>query len=90
MHIQASSNPKTDHKLIELIKQSPEFYACQWNTMLNDFPDKQIYPSKSMILEIKQKILEGLYSQITAFQTHLYIDNIVNYVILNIDFFVRI
>ncbi|MFB5676661.1 restriction endonuclease [Paenibacillus terreus] len=42
MHIQASNNLQKDHILMEFIKQSLKFYAYQWNTRLNDFPDKQI------------------------------------------------
>ncbi|MGG3306567.1 restriction endonuclease [Paenibacillus lautus] len=61
MHIQNSSNPQMDGILMEFIKQSPKFYAYQWNTRLNDFPDKQIYPSETMLLEIKKKILEQYY-----------------------------
>ncbi|MDG0794072.1 restriction endonuclease [Cohnella ginsengisoli] len=61
MHIQNSSNPQTDHILIEIIKRSPKFYAYQWDTMLSDFPDKQIYPSETMKLEIKEKILKQYY-----------------------------
>ncbi|MEK4063264.1 hypothetical protein BSK56_31650 [Paenibacillus borealis] len=57
IHIQASSNPQLDPKLIAFIKQSPKFYAYQWSTMLEDFPDKQIYPSETMLLEIKRKVL---------------------------------
>ncbi|WP_050802781.1 restriction endonuclease [Paenibacillus sp. HGF5] len=55
MHIQNSSNPKMDRIFMEFIKQSPKFYAYQWNTRLNDFPDKRIYPSETMLLEIKRK-----------------------------------
>lgn len=58
MHIQNSSNPSIDHIQNEFIKLSPEFYAYQWSTKLSDFPDKQIYPSESMKLEIKEKILK--------------------------------
>lgn len=61
MHIQNSSNPQIDqlhHILVEVIKQSPDFYAYQWSTSLNDFPDKKIYPSKNMLIEIKKKISE--------------------------------
>ncbi|MVO99556.1 hypothetical protein EDM21_08445 [Paenibacillus sp. N10] len=54
MHAQASSNLQTDPILLEFIKQSPKFYAYQCD--LNDFPDKKIYPSKTMVLEIKKKI----------------------------------
>ncbi|WP_186785872.1 restriction endonuclease [Paenibacillus agilis] len=61
MHIQNSSNPQIDHILIEFIKQSPKYYAYQWSTRLNDFPDKQIYPSKTMLLEIHKKILKQYY-----------------------------
>ncbi|WP_217595561.1 restriction endonuclease [Cohnella sp. GbtcB17] len=58
MHIQNSINPTIDHLLIEFIKRSPKFYAYQWGTSLSDFPDKQIYPSETMKLEIKEKILK--------------------------------
>lgn len=61
MHIQNSSNPQMDRILTEFIKLSPKFYAYQWNTRLNDFPDKQIYPSETMLLEIKKKILKQYY-----------------------------
>ncbi|WP_313638107.1 restriction endonuclease [Paenibacillus sp.] len=58
MHIQASSNPQLDPKFIEFIKQSPKFYAYQWDTRINDFPDKRIFPSETMLSEIKKKILK--------------------------------
>ena len=57
MHIQASSNLQIDPILMEFIDQSPEYYAYQWSTRLIDFPDKQIYPSETMLLEIKKKIM---------------------------------
>ncbi|MEK5142255.1 restriction endonuclease [Paenibacillus sp. FSL M7-0134] len=58
MHIHASSNLQTNHMLMEFIKQSPEFYAYQWNTRLNEFPDKKIYPSETLLLGIKNKVLK--------------------------------
>ncbi|WP_289355103.1 restriction endonuclease [Paenibacillus sp. S-12] len=61
MHIQASSNPKMDKMHMEFINQSPKFYAYQWNTRLNDFPDKQIYPSETMLSEIKKKVFKQYY-----------------------------
>ncbi|MFS0727657.1 restriction endonuclease [Paenibacillus sp. 1P07SE] len=63
MHIQNSVNPMTDQILIEFIKRSPEFYAYQLGTRMSDFPDKQIYPSETMIIEIKEKILKQYYVQ---------------------------
>jgi hypothetical protein len=61
MHIQNSSYPSIDHIHKEIIRLSPEFYAYQWNTILSDFPDKQIYPSETMKLEIKERILQQYY-----------------------------
>ncbi|MEK4039423.1 restriction endonuclease [Paenibacillus sp. FSL F4-0122] len=61
MHIQAFIGPTVDyidHMLTEIIKQSPKFYAYQWSTRLDDFPDKEIYPTKNMMQEIKNKILK--------------------------------
>ncbi|WP_164779788.1 restriction endonuclease [Paenibacillus kobensis] len=59
MHIQNSSNSPIDHILLmEFIKRSPKFNAYQWATILSDFPDKQIYPSETMKLEIKEMILK--------------------------------
>lgn len=57
MHIQNSINP-LDAVIKEFIRQSPEYYAYQWNTELNDFPDRRIYPSESMIVAIKEKMLK--------------------------------
>lgn len=60
MHIQNSnySNLEADQLYMEFIQQSPEYYAYQWNSRLNDFPDRRIYPSETMILEIKEKLLK--------------------------------
>ncbi|MNJ74896.1 hypothetical protein D3C77_718970 [compost metagenome] len=57
MHIQNSINP-LDEMIKEFIRRSPDYYAYQWNTELDDFPDKKIYPSKSMIEAIKEKMLK--------------------------------
>ncbi len=59
MHIQNSnySNLKTNQMYMEFIQQSPEYYAYQWNSRLDDFPDKRVYPSETMLLEIKEKLL---------------------------------
>lgn len=60
MHIQNSINPKQndllDEIINEFINQSPPYYAYQWSTRLNDFPDKKIYPTESMILELQEKL----------------------------------
>ncbi|RCX19506.1 restriction endonuclease [Anaerobacterium chartisolvens] len=58
MHIQNSLHPEMDRLHIELIRQSPKYYAYQWNYSLYDFPDKRIYPSKSMDLDLRKKVLE--------------------------------
>ncbi|MBT2289163.1 restriction endonuclease [Paenibacillus albidus] len=57
MHIQNSINPLNE-MIKEFIRQSPKYYAYQWNTELNDFPDRKIYPSESMITAIKEKMLK--------------------------------
>lgn len=59
MHIQNSINPQIEQlnlMLMEAYNLSPDFYAYQWSTNLNDFPDKKIYPSKTMLMEIRKKI----------------------------------
>lgn len=58
MHIQNSLPSEMNRLHMEFIRQSPKYYAYQWNYNLNDFPDKQIYPSKSMALDLRKKILE--------------------------------
>lgn len=57
IHIQNSISP-LDEMIKEFIRQSPNYYAYQWNTELNDFPERKIYPSKSMIATIKEKMLK--------------------------------
>lgn len=54
IHIQNSMIP-LDEMIKEFIRQSPNYYAYQWNTELNSFPYRKIYPSKSMIAAIKEK-----------------------------------
>lgn len=58
MHIQASNNPKIDPMYMEFIYQAPKYYTYQWNSRLDDFPDKRIYPTDTMFLEIKKWVLK--------------------------------
>ena len=58
MHIQNSLHSEMNRLLMEFINQSPKYYAYQWNYNLHDFPDKQIYPTKSMVLDLRKKVLE--------------------------------
>lgn len=55
MHIQNSINSINPY-YIEFIRQSPKYYAYQWNSYLNGFPDKKIYPSESMDLLLRKKV----------------------------------
>lgn len=57
MHIQNSMYP-IDPYYIEFIRKSPKYYAYQWSDSLNDFPNKRIYPSESMNLLLKKKIIK--------------------------------
>lgn len=55
IHIQ-NSMYSINPSYIEFIRQSPKYYAYQWNSYLNDFPDKRIYPSESMNLLLRKKV----------------------------------
>ena len=58
MHIQASASSTIDTKRLEFINQSPPYYAYQWGVMMSDFPDKKIYPTTRMDMELKERINE--------------------------------
>ncbi|OCZ49920.1 restriction endonuclease [Dehalobacter sp. TeCB1] len=58
MHIQNSIQSEFNPLYIDFISQMPKYYAYQWNYSLNDFPDKKIYPSESMVAALKKIILE--------------------------------
>ena len=58
MHIQNSMQSEFTPLYIDFICQSPKYYAYQWNSSLDDFPDKRIYPSESMVSALRKKILE--------------------------------
>jgi len=58
MHIQNSLHSEMNRLHMEIIRQAPKYYTYQWNYNLYDFPDKQIYPSKSMVLDLRKKVLE--------------------------------
>lgn len=58
MHIQASTKPELHPMQEAFIYQSPKYYAYQWDYELTDFPDRQIYPSASMISEIRKRVIK--------------------------------
>ena len=58
MHIQNSMQSEFNPLYIDFIRQLPKYYVYQWNYRLNDFPDKRIYPSESMVSTLKKKILK--------------------------------
>ena len=53
MNIQNSLYP-TNLIQTEFIRQSPKYYAYQWDYSLEDFPDRRIYPSESMNYLLKK------------------------------------
>jgi len=57
MHITASLPKKNDNRMLEYYKKSPPYYALQYTGEVSDFPDKKIYPTPSMYLELKQHML---------------------------------
>jgi predicted helicase len=61
MHIRASIQPEQDERYNEFIKKLPPYYALQYSGAIPDFPDKKIYPTESMELELIQRIKKGDY-----------------------------
>jgi len=60
MHIQASASSKIDSRRLEFIKYSSPYYAYQWGVTISDFPDKKIYPTARMDMELNERI-SGYY-----------------------------
>jgi len=48
MNIRASIQTEQDERYIEYQKKSPPYYCLQYSGLIPDFPDKMIYPTKSM------------------------------------------
>ncbi|WP_158301680.1 restriction endonuclease [Paenibacillus mesophilus] len=63
MLIQNSNVSELNPILVEFINRNPDFYAYQWNTRLNDFPDKQIYPSETMTNEFKRSLMKQYFGE---------------------------
>lgn len=55
--IRASLPIKQDDRYNEFIKLHPPYFALLYSGELANFPDKQIYPTISMVNELKQKII---------------------------------
>lgn len=60
VHVQNACEPQTDeqimawHMKMEEIRRMPNYYAFEYQGM--DFPDRQIYPSKSQVRKIMMQI----------------------------------
>jgi hypothetical protein len=55
MFVRASIS-NIDEYYLEYIKHSPPHYVLQYGDSISEFPNRQIYPSKNMEIELRQKI----------------------------------
>jgi len=54
----ASLNPKIDNRKMDFFNIYPPYFVLEYSGLIQDFPDKQIFPTETMEEKLKQKILE--------------------------------
>jgi len=53
----ASLNLKIDNRKLDFFNIYPPYFVLEYSGLIQDFPDKQIYPTVEMVKELKNKIL---------------------------------
>jgi hypothetical protein len=59
MTITASLPQKDDNRKLDYFFKYPPYFVFQYSGQIENFPDKQIYPTKAMEIEIKQELVNS-------------------------------